>query len=362
MTDDGDDGFVSIILCVDDTDDETKSTSTGKVAELIASAVPSMGGRMRLGITRHQLLLREDVPYTSHNSSMCFEASLPSGRVDALRTHAIEVLARECVPTADPGLALAVFPRRSADAPDVSAAIDALIAFGQRAKVEYCSKRSAYDLAARIPWLSLSEHGGDGQGVVGALAGVGLRLSGADGRFRGTGDLTQLLAGSAMRGPRSKGEGDGSGGGRGRGDGSGGGRGRKSEHDASASVPALMTAQDVTVRLSTVLAGPVRVVDVDGSILPPDTPLITDVKIKALYQGASFTIACRLQEGIAYPLDKDALDGGAMASADDGQVMLCPHFELDNDPEERSDRSRCCRNCLHRRLEQQGFSCTLGAI
>jgi len=39
-------------------------------------------------------------------------------------------------------------------------------------------------LARRLR-LHLSEHGGTGQGVVGALAGVGLRLSGRDGRVRG---------------------------------------------------------------------------------------------------------------------------------------------------------------------------------
>lgn len=33
--------------------------------------------------------------------------------------------------------------------------------------------------------IHLSEHGGTGQGIIGALAGAGLRLSGNDGRFKG---------------------------------------------------------------------------------------------------------------------------------------------------------------------------------
>ncbi|WP_163335613.1 hypothetical protein [Desulfopila sp. IMCC35008] len=33
--------------------------------------------------------------------------------------------------------------------------------------------------------VHLSEHGGTGEGVIGALAGVGLRLFGSDGRMRG---------------------------------------------------------------------------------------------------------------------------------------------------------------------------------
>ena len=74
-----------VVVCVDDTDDVTKSTSTGKVAGTIAGACEALGGRLRLGTTRHQLLLSPDVPYTSHNSSMCFEAEVPCERVEELR-------------------------------------------------------------------------------------------------------------------------------------------------------------------------------------------------------------------------------------------------------------------------------------
>jgi hypothetical protein len=42
----------------------------------------------------------------------------------------------------------------------------------------------AYDLAEKIG-VHLSEHGGTGQGVIGALAGIGLRMSGKDGRMKG---------------------------------------------------------------------------------------------------------------------------------------------------------------------------------
>ena len=45
-------------------------------------------------------------------------------------------------------------------------------------------KRDAYELARRLG-VHLSEHGGTGGGVIGALAAVGLRLSGNDGRLRG---------------------------------------------------------------------------------------------------------------------------------------------------------------------------------
>ena len=60
-----------------------------------------------------------------------------------------------------------------------------LIAFGQRAKLEVITMAEAFDLAGR-PGVHLSEHGGTGQGVIGALAGAGLRLWGNDGRMKGS--------------------------------------------------------------------------------------------------------------------------------------------------------------------------------
>ena len=51
----------------------------------------------------------------------------------------------------------------------------------------------AYLLAEQFPELSLSEHGGTGDGVIGALAGVGLRLSGSDGRIKGKIDHASVL-------------------------------------------------------------------------------------------------------------------------------------------------------------------------
>ena len=59
-----------------------------------------------------------------------------------------------------------------------------LIAFGKKAKATVLTKEDAYGLAQRLN-IHLSEHGGTGLGVIGSLAGCGLRLTGNDGRFRG---------------------------------------------------------------------------------------------------------------------------------------------------------------------------------
>lgn len=59
-----------------------------------------------------------------------------------------------------------------------------LMDFGLDAKRSILGKTAAYDLARELD-VHLSEHGGTGGGVIGALAATGLRLSSNDGRFRG---------------------------------------------------------------------------------------------------------------------------------------------------------------------------------
>ena len=53
-----------------------------------------------------------------------------------------------------------------------------------RTDLDVFTKDEAYATALRCG-AHLSEHGGTGQGVIGALAGVALRLGGNDGRFKG---------------------------------------------------------------------------------------------------------------------------------------------------------------------------------
>ena len=58
--------------------------------------------------------------------------------------------------------------------------------FGRRAQEEILTKEEAYEAASAYPGtVYLSEHGGTGEGVIGALAGAGLRLTGSDGRIKG---------------------------------------------------------------------------------------------------------------------------------------------------------------------------------
>ncbi|MDP4145250.1 MAG: hypothetical protein Q8936_12340 [Bacillota bacterium] len=166
---------MKIFICIDDTD-SLESRGTGELAEMIADAIEKKWNGKRSEITRHQLLLHEDIPYTSHNSSMCFEAEIEEQYLESVITYASNFLKEESEPEADPGLCVATL--------DYLENKDELIDFGYKAKKEILIKEKAYGLADKLG-IHLSEHGGNGQGVIGALAGVGLRLSGNDGWFKG---------------------------------------------------------------------------------------------------------------------------------------------------------------------------------
>lgn len=107
---------------------------------------------------------------------MCFTAELIESCIGELIDYASIFLRRHSAPGSDPGLCVAVAGRLDNRA--------ALIAFGQKAKRQVLDKNEAYGLAERHG-IHLSEHGGTGDGVIGALAGVGLRMGGNDGRVRG---------------------------------------------------------------------------------------------------------------------------------------------------------------------------------
>lgn len=163
------------LIAIDDTDDiGTKGTGeiASEIGQLLLAA--DSGATVRL-VTRHQLYVHENIPYTSHNSAMCFayDGSLSLAQI---REIAIAHLAQECAAAADPGLAVV----------NLAALKDqgALELYGLSAKQQVLTKAQAYTLAQQLN-VTLSEHGGTGQGVIGALAGIGLRLTGNDGRVKG---------------------------------------------------------------------------------------------------------------------------------------------------------------------------------
>lgn len=166
---------VKLLICIDDTDN-LESRGTGKIAEEIKNLIIKKGFGTGSFTTRHQLLLHKDIPYTSHNSSMCFECDIKDELYDVVEKEATEYLRRESAPGSDPGICIAKKTKGLNET--------VLIEFGLRAKRQLLSKEAAYSIAAQAG-VYLKEVGGTGQGIIGALAGVGLRLDGNDGEVKG---------------------------------------------------------------------------------------------------------------------------------------------------------------------------------
>ncbi|MDD4626317.1 MAG: hypothetical protein PHP87_04430 [Syntrophomonas sp.] len=166
---------MKILVAIDDTDN-IDSRGTGELADLLSNYLEEKGWGKGGAVTRHQLLIHPDIPYTSHNSSMCFGAEIEASYLAAYTEFAERFLEKESAEGSDPGLCVAEIEQMFFP--------DELIAFGYRAKQVVLTKSDAYELAKKMD-IHLSEHGGSGQGVIGALAGVALRLTANDGRFRG---------------------------------------------------------------------------------------------------------------------------------------------------------------------------------
>ena len=164
------------IISIDDTDNE-HSPGSGQLAddlaqELILQRLVTEAS----DISRHQLFVHDLVPYTSHNSAMCFTVCHDPRNYLDLIVFCQDFLRWQSAEGSDPGLCVT-------DEHNVLGS-QLLIDFGLRAKRSVLTKQAAYQTAEQAG-IHLSELGGTGDGVIGALAGVGLRLSGCDGRIRG---------------------------------------------------------------------------------------------------------------------------------------------------------------------------------
>jgi hypothetical protein len=167
-----------LLIGIDDTDDHW-SPGTGRRARALLDELTAAGLGTPAGATRHQLLVDDRIPYTSHNSSACVAWQSLHADPDTVRDTVIELagrfLERVCPPAADPGLAVAI-------PSGLGEYADAVIDFGRRAKRDVLCIEEAHQLAADAG-VHLSGHGGTCGGVIGALAAVGLQLSGNDGLF-----------------------------------------------------------------------------------------------------------------------------------------------------------------------------------
>jgi hypothetical protein len=163
------------LIGVDNTD-SVDSIGTGDMLVNLCAALRENGLGRGGVITRHQLYMKEEIPYTSNNVSICCDIDTddPEGVAEFCRSYIVDNRAAG----ASPGLCIIDLGRLTHR--------KRLIRFGYAAKKLVLTKRDAVDVAQlHGRAVRLSEHGGNGAGVIGALAGCGLRLSGNDGKVKG---------------------------------------------------------------------------------------------------------------------------------------------------------------------------------
>jgi tRNA(Ile2) C34 agmatinyltransferase TiaS len=168
---------VKIFIGLDDTDN-LESRGTGHLARTIADVLAVE--YESLGVTRHQLSTDPRIPCTKKNScaAILLEASQSVDLQVFFEKVAALVLA-DFQPGSDPGLCL------TADVP-----IE-VTHFGRRAQSELVTQQDARFLADQHGIL-LRGLGGTYDGVIGALAAVGLAACGEDGRYVQIGRIRQL--------------------------------------------------------------------------------------------------------------------------------------------------------------------------
>jgi tRNA(Ile2) C34 agmatinyltransferase TiaS len=167
---------MTIYLGIDDTD-MPNTPGTGRIAREIASRLSSICSV--IGITRHQLYVHPDIPYTSHNS--CAVIHCEGGDREEIFVLAREILFDQHAEGSDPGIALS----------DAASLGPSAVAFGLDAKRTILTQAQARTVAKHCGILLEGLAGTEG-GVIGSLAGIGLASTGNDGRFVLKGRLRDL--------------------------------------------------------------------------------------------------------------------------------------------------------------------------
>jgi hypothetical protein len=159
-----------IYLGFDDTDIPDAQYGTGKLARWFENELSN--GYKLWGVVRQQLLIHENIPYTSHNSSACVIIDAPDPACTAqIIEKAVSHVERFALPGSDPGICVA----REGDP-----ALSRLVAFGRQCTHKVVSRQDALTAASKV---HLSAHGKKNTGIIGATAAVGLTAYGHCGRF-----------------------------------------------------------------------------------------------------------------------------------------------------------------------------------
>lgn len=168
---------------MDDTDTLDGPRGTGKLARSVADTIAKH--YPVYGVTRHQLYVHPDIPYTSHNSNAVLHVDAPGddATLDSLFEIAELGMLDDFLEGSDPGLAVV----------SDSQICPPLITYAQDAKCSILNQVRARTLAKNLG-IRLKGLGGTEDGVIGAMAGAGLAYLKSDGRFLHRGKLRSILS------------------------------------------------------------------------------------------------------------------------------------------------------------------------
>ncbi len=171
---------MKLYVSIDDTDNK-ESFGTGKMARMLSDGLREQHLIGHATITRHQFLIHPDIPYTSHNSSACIEADEEAGDSRSIFEFSAAFLTSHFHVGSNPGLCVGQERRVPPE----------LVEFGLRAQREVITIDEARRLSDRLG-IALWWQGETGQGIIGAMGGMGLRSTGNDGRFIGLAGIREI--------------------------------------------------------------------------------------------------------------------------------------------------------------------------
>ncbi len=282
------------------------------------------GVKINMGITRH------DMPETSAIAGqdvLCFDVDLSGGDADEICGIVRGMVGGHYTPEDEPGFCVLKVPMEDPEDglhEDIASHADKkrisqikkdyedLIRFGQQARLRPVTADEARETASEFDGINLE---GEGEkGLIGALAGVGLRISGENGNFLGTFDMTDFSI--------------------------------RSFGAVAQCIGAFRMHHGIDPNF----------VDRTGGTLGFHDRIRLIPNAAAILVSGRFSIMCSYgNDELWTPYTKD----------DFGKVRKrrsCDFFELDPDEEEtfRETRRRSCGTCLFRKLTNEGFVCTAG--
>jgi hypothetical protein len=164
------------LIAVDDTD-TPQAGGTGRLCRQLAEELRSSADIW--GVTRHQLAVLPEIPYTRKNSANVVHLTCAATDFESIVEYAVVWVADHCCPGSRPGLC-AGSCRTLRD-----------ISLGRAAQQRVVTVQETWQAAERFEVI-LRVVAGDGHGIVGALAAAALASSGSDGRFVEAGAVREL--------------------------------------------------------------------------------------------------------------------------------------------------------------------------